>query len=235
MIDASYLTIDRAMQADDSACGPACLQAVYRRYGDMIPLEVIAEDIPRTEDGGTLSVSLGIHALQRGYRALMFTFNLQVFDPTWFALRPREIVEKLEVAERQSTSSKKRDAIRNYRFFMELGGRIKMQDLSVSLLRHYLKKELPILTGLNSTYLYQGPREIPHTFENDDLRGEPMGHFVILTGYDTDQKHAWLADPSRDQDVREEKVYPVQMDRLVTSILLGSPAYDGNLLIIQPR
>lgn len=235
MIDASYLTIERAMQADDFACGPACLQAVYRHYGDMIPLEVVAEDIPRTEEGGILSVSLGINALQRGYRALMFTFNLQVFDPTWFALKTRDIVEKLDIAERQSTSSKKREAIANYRYFMELGGRIKMQDLSVSLLRHYLKRGLPILTGLNSTYLYQGPREIPHTYEDDDLRGEPMGHFVVLSGYETDQKLAWVADPSRDLDARKEKLYPVALDRLVTSILLGSPAYDGNLLIIQPR
>ena len=32
----------------------------------------------------TLAVLLGCHALRRGYEATIYTFNLQVFDPTWF-------------------------------------------------------------------------------------------------------------------------------------------------------
>jgi len=34
--------------------------------------------------GGTLAVNLANHALRRGYRALIVTYNLTVFDPSWF-------------------------------------------------------------------------------------------------------------------------------------------------------
>jgi len=235
MIVSPLHKLDIDKQPDDTSCGPTCLQAVYRYYGDNVSIESLIEDIPSVETGGTLSVNLGIHALQRGYKALMFTYNLQVFDPTWFNLKQRELIEKLEIAEAQCQEIKKREAIRSYRFFLELGGRIKMQDLSVSLLRHYLKKDLPILTGLSSTYLYQCQRELPDTCEEDDLKGEPTGHFVLLTGYDKDQKVAWVADPYSEHPMAESNPYPVPLDRLATAILLGVLTYDGNLLIIQPR
>ena len=37
------------------------------------------------EAGGTLAVYLGCDALERGFDATIVTYNMQVFDPTWFA------------------------------------------------------------------------------------------------------------------------------------------------------
>ena len=42
--------------------------------------------------------------------------------------------------------------------FLERGGRIRYEDLSRGLLRRFLKRRLPILTGLSSTYLYRSVR-----------------------------------------------------------------------------
>ena len=71
-------------QPDNTTCGPTCLHAVYRYHGDDLPLTQVIEEAPAFEGGGTLAVMLGCHALRRGYDARIFTFNLQVFDPTWF-------------------------------------------------------------------------------------------------------------------------------------------------------
>ncbi|HMP78240.1 MAG TPA: hypothetical protein PKD54_02200 [Pirellulaceae bacterium] len=71
-------------QPDELTCGPTCLQAVYRFFGDDVPLETVIADIPSLDEGGTLAVLLGCHALRRGYTATIYTFNLKVFDPTWF-------------------------------------------------------------------------------------------------------------------------------------------------------
>lgn len=71
-------------QPDDTTCGPTCLQAVYRYFGDDMPLEALIADIPSLDEGGTLAVLLGCHALRRGYQATIYTYNLKVFDPTWF-------------------------------------------------------------------------------------------------------------------------------------------------------
>jgi len=76
-------------QPDDVTCGPTCLHAIYRYFGDPVELAPLLEEIPMLRGGGTLDVLLATHALERGYRARIYTWNLQIFDPTWFAL-PRD-------------------------------------------------------------------------------------------------------------------------------------------------
>lgn len=71
-------------QPNDTTCGPTCLQAVYSFFGDELPLEQVIAETPSLEEGGTLAVMLGCHALRRGYEATIYTYNLKVFDPTWF-------------------------------------------------------------------------------------------------------------------------------------------------------
>ena len=50
---------------------------------------------PHARQGGTLDVFLANHALKRGYDATIFTYNLDLFDPTWFALPNDEIRARL--------------------------------------------------------------------------------------------------------------------------------------------
>ena len=71
-------------QPTETTCGPTCLHAVYRFYNDRISLTKLVDEIPYLEEGGTLAVMLGTHALKRGYRAKIYTYNLHMFDPTWF-------------------------------------------------------------------------------------------------------------------------------------------------------
>ncbi|MCI0655805.1 MAG: cysteine peptidase family C39 domain-containing protein, partial [Acidobacteria bacterium] len=69
-------------QPDDTTCGPTCLHAVYRYHGDEIPLAQVIQEVPAEPGGGTHAVCLACHALRRGYRARIYTYNLQAFDPT---------------------------------------------------------------------------------------------------------------------------------------------------------
>src|SRR5690606_2892332 len=85
------LKLDMLAQPDDATCGPTCLHALYRYHGLELPLETLIRDVPKLENGGTLGVHLANDALRRGYRATLYTYNLQVFDPTWFAPRPLSV------------------------------------------------------------------------------------------------------------------------------------------------
>ena len=78
------LDFDMQTQPDDVTCGPTCLQALYNYYGDGIPLKEVIQEVKQLKLGGTLAVMLGNHALKRGYKARIYTYNLTVFDPTWF-------------------------------------------------------------------------------------------------------------------------------------------------------
>ena len=109
-----------------------------------------------------------------------------------------------------------------------------MQDLTAKLLRGYLKRSIPVLTGLSATYLYQCERENEVDWEPDDIRGVPAGHFVVLSGYNKQQRTVHVADPYLPNPLGEQHHYEVTLDRLVCAILLGVLTYDANLLVIEP-
>ena len=56
------LRVDILPQPDDNSCGPTCLHALYRYYGDELPLDQVLAEVPMLESGGTLDVLLANHA-----------------------------------------------------------------------------------------------------------------------------------------------------------------------------
>jgi hypothetical protein len=228
-----------AMQAqpDDTTCGPTCLHAVYDYFDDPLPLEQVIRETPALEEGGTLAVLLGRHALRRGYAARIYTYNLRVFDPTWFKrpLSPQELTARIRAQLAVKTSPRLHRASAGYIEFLELGGEILMQDLTASLLRGYLERAVPILTGLSATYLYQCEREIGPQCTPDDIKGFPCGHFVVLCGYGKEDQKVRVADPYIRNPLAGEHHYEVDLERLVCAILLGVLTYDANLLILEPK
>jgi hypothetical protein len=229
------LRLEILPQPDDFTCGPTALHAVYNYFGDAQPLARVIEESPRLENGGTLAVNLAIHALQRGYRATIFTFNLQVFDPTWFDLDKAGMLRKLD-EQREAKKGRRRvtSATRAYVKFLNLGGELRYEDLTPPLIRRYLNKGVPILTGLSSTHLYKDRRERDEDAVYDDIRGVPTGHFVVLCGYDRTERSVAVADPFFRNPVSRSGYYNVDMDRLINAILLGVLTYDANMLILRP-
>jgi hypothetical protein len=73
------LDLEILTQPDDASCGPTCLHAVYRYFGEDVSLDEVIRDVPTLPAGGTLAVNLANHALKRGYEALIYTYNLTVF------------------------------------------------------------------------------------------------------------------------------------------------------------
>jgi hypothetical protein len=221
-------------QPDDVTCGPACLHGVYRHYGDDVPLARVIADIHTLDQGGTLDVFLANHALQRGYDATILTYNLELFDPTWFALPNGTIRERLRRQAKVKPWRRLRAATRGYAEFLRLGGKLALVDLEPSLLKRYLHRG-PIIAGLSATYLYRAVRDIPETNVDDDVRGEPVGHFVVLTGQRRDAREILIADPLEANPLVRSRYYAVQVQRLIGAILLGVMTYDANLLVVEPK
>ena len=71
--------------------------------------------------------------------------------------------------------------------------------------------------------------------KTDDIRGTPVGHFVVLCGYNRDTKMVRIADPYLPNPFApRDNYYEVNVDRVVCAILLGILTYDANLLILRP-
>lgn len=229
----AQLQLNISAQPDETTCGPTCLHAVYDYYGDAISLEQVIDEVEKLDGGGTLAVFLACHALRRGYSATIYTYNLHVFDPTWFSNPDIDLQEKLRAQADAKRSPALRNAIRGYLEFLELGGLIKFEDLSPRVVREPLKKGRPIITGLSATYLYRDSREIGDTNVPDDVRGTPVGHFVVLCGYNREERQVMVADPMDPNPFSETHFYAEDLDRVLCSILLGIATHDANLLMIK--
>ena len=222
-------------QPTDESCGPTCLQALYDFYDDHQELTSVIQEVKQVKGEGTLAVMLGNHALKRGYAATIYTYNLQMFDPTWFQ-EDIDLISKLKEQLSYKRTKKFRQATKAYTQFLSTGGKILFEELQPALLKKILHKNTPVLTGLSATYLYQSSREIPQTNTYHDTKGEPVGHFVVIRGYDEKQRKVLIADPLNPNPIKDViQYYSVDIQRVVNAILLGIVTYDANLLIIQPK
>ena len=156
-----------------------------------------------------------------------------IYDPTWF-LPDVDIKSRLAVRAAEITDSKQKLAIEHYIHFLEQGGKLYFQDLTRSLLRNFLKRNIPVLTGLNSTYLYRTMRVYGPKMQDDDIQGDVVGHFVVLCGYDQEEKTVMVADPYPANPYSKDRMYAAALDRVIGAILLGVMTYDANFIIIEP-
>src|ERR1700676_1606599 len=90
-----HLPVTTLPQPDETTCGPTCLHAIYAYWGDDEPFDAVVSRMWRLQHGGTFAVFLGCDALRKGYRARIYTYNLTVFDPTWFTRPHVDIAERL--------------------------------------------------------------------------------------------------------------------------------------------
>lgn len=222
-------------QPDDVTCGPTCLHAVYAFWGDTLPLDRVIAEVRGLETHGTLAALLGLHALERGYRAKILTYNLEVFDPTWFG-EGTDLVAKLRGQRAVKARARLQVATAAYLDFLAAGGTIRYEELTVDLVRRILGRGTPILTGLSATYLYGCAREVDEggRLRYDDVVGDPTGHFVVLRGWDPSEDEILVSDPLRANPRFGSHLYAAPAGRVLSAILLGVLTYDANLLIVEP-
>ena len=237
------LDLNVKAQPDDVTCGPTCLHGVYHYYDDAIGLHQVIDEVKQLATGGTLAVLLGNHALKRGYDATIYTYNLTTFDPSWF-MPGVDVSAKLEQQRKiKPYDEKLQIATAGYLKFLANGGNIRYEELTPALLKNFLKKEIPILTGLSATYLYNTPRETEEyvnetgrlVIKYDDIKGVATGHFVIINGFCPRKRQAFIADPLDPNPISKVRKYGVSFQKLINSIMLGVMTYDANLLIIHPK
>ena len=224
-------------QPDDVTCGPTCLQAVYGYLGLDLSLRDVIESVPTLENGGTLGVLLGIDALDKGFDATLYTLNLDVFDPSWFGKPGRDLREALSLQREHRADVQLNEITDAYIEFLDRGGQIHHEALTPEVLADMIAAGSPPITGLNATYLYGCQRELYRNkkSEYDDIRGEAIGHFVVISGHDPSTGDFRISDPSQDNPLHGSGTYWVDPYRLIGAIFLGVTTYDGNLLVVRPR
>jgi hypothetical protein len=90
------------------------------------------------ESSGTLAVFLAQHALRQGFDATIYTYNLTVFDPSWFDPPVDDLSARLMAQAREKPDPKLRLATEAYLEFLRLGGEICYEELTPDLVRGFL-------------------------------------------------------------------------------------------------
>ena len=232
-VDILHLPVTIEPQPDGITCGPTCLHALYRFHGLELDLTTVVGAVTALEEGGTLEVHLACDALRRGFHATIYTYNLNLFDPTWFADPHADIAARLRMRAARKRNAKFKFAVDGYCEFLALGGRLRFTDLTRAELRGMLRRGSPVIAGLNVTYLYRHARVSGPHDDPDDVHGEPCGHFVVLAGYNRDDRTIAVADPYVPNPVAAGQQYWVHIDRVIGAILLGVMTYDASLLILE--
>ena len=230
-----HLPVTTLPQPDETTCGPTCLHAIYRFFGDGGPLQAVIQRTWQLEHGGTYAVFLGCDALRKGYRARIYTYNITVFDPTWFTWPRVDIAARLDRQRELKRDARVRNPTEGYLEFLRLGGALRLASLSPRLLRGILRCRLPILTGLSATYLYRSTRERVEDGAPDDVGGHPAGHFVVIAGFDEARRRVLVVDPYQPNPYGPSHEYWIGVDRVLASVLLGIVTHDANLLVIYPQ
>jgi hypothetical protein len=236
---ARELRVQHFVQPDDVTCGPTSLRKVYGFYGLELELDEVLEAVERNEDGGTLAVFLGMAALRQGFRTRIYSYDLQIFDPTWSELDAAALVKKIRARFPHLEDAKRKRAAMAYVRYLEMGGELAFDDLTPGLLRTIIDRGHPILAGLSATYLYGFQRERwdeqAGRLVDDDVTGEPMGHFIVISGYRQWGRQLTVLDPSAHVPKSEEGRVLVGAERLVNAIMLGDATYDAVLLEVWPE
>jgi hypothetical protein len=235
---ARELRVHHFAQPDDVTCGPTSLRKVYDFYGLQFELDGVLETIERNEDGGTLAVFLGMAALREGFRARIYSYDLQIFDPTWAGLEAGALIAKIRARFDYLEDANRRRGAVAYVRFLEMGGELAFDDLTPQLLKSIIDRGHPVLAGLSATYLYGFARERwdeqRGRLVDDDVAGEPTGHFVVISGYDQWGRVLTVLDPSAHVPSSPSGRIHVGAERLINAILLGDVTYDAVLLEVWP-
>jgi hypothetical protein len=228
------LDLHVTQQPDDESCGITCLKAIYDYYAHPTSLATLQHEIEHWQTGGTVAVNLARHALAHGYDAEIYTYNLKIFDPTWKDLPPKELSHKLRLRQRRVRSVKQKEVIRFYQDFLKKGGKVRFDDLDEDLMGRLFRQHKPVICGLSATYLYQQPRET-HDNVEDDVAGNPVGHFVVVSAWDPHTRMVTIQDPLRKNPFSETGTYRLPFVKFSNAVMLGILTYDENLLAIAKR
>jgi len=228
------LDLSVSKQPDDESCGITCLQAIYDYYDHPTTLEKLKHEVDHWRTGGTLAVNLARHALNHGFRAEIYTFNITIFDPTWKKLETKDLLAKLKLRQSKIRSKRQKKVIGYYKDFLKKGGTIRFDDLSEELLNRLFRHHKPIICGLSATYLYQNMRETSDNEEND-IVGQPVGHFVVVSGWDPASRSVTIKDPFIKNPISDTGTYKLPFTKFANAVMLGILTYDENLLVIAKK
>jgi len=223
-------------------CGPFSLTQVFWYFNKNISPKKIVREIKRLASGGTCDSFLGLYAIKEGFKSEIIPYNINIFDPTWKDISSLDLIDKLEKRMKFEINKNLRERISGYINFLKRGGKIIFKPLSILTVLSYLKKGIPLISSLSLTALYEESRMVIYKRKNiikwyhDDVKGESVGHFVVISGYDHKKKLFKIKDSWHEIPYNFSKTgdYVVNIEHFFYSMMMGCLTGGGSFTIVYP-
>lgn len=221
---------------DEGECGVACLEMVFDFFKINFSHKVIIKATEKSLKGGDWYFMLGKVALDNDLRAEIVTRSTRIFDPSWFHSDKDCLIDKLKL-EGSYFNSQGQDKIWEANEamaaaeFLGAGGGIKFEAITPIVIENYLKRGIPVICPINANLIAPGlVRRIKYSGEVDDIKGEKIGHVILVTGMKAGK--FLINDPGGEiMKISNTGKYLVDKNELVESILRG----DMHLLVVSKK
>lgn len=208
------LLIPQFEQKTAYSCIPACLQQVFGYFAKPISQKEIMKNIKNPQNGMSIPAA-GAFAKKYGFRPIIITNNINIFDPSWFNLSNEKLLMDLQ-KRKKFVNKYNQSLINDYLEYLKLGGRISFKTINQGLLTKYLSQNIPIIMELSSTFLYKKRKSTKPGRFNDAFKGEIEGHGIVVAGFDKNKFK--VVDPdSKSNPYSKSGIYWVFIDELIMS------------------
>jgi len=204
-------------------CGSSSLQQVLAYYGVKLGLDEILKDIKKYKYG-TFMPYLGLYAKRLGFMPKIVTYDVKVFDPTWFGLLVGQIIKKLETRSREmDVPHVYRSECKAFVRYLKAGGAIEFDFIKKGRIIKELERKRPVIVDVCSTILHRKERKNRVKDKYSDTSGEPMYHAVVVSGHEKGK--FIIVDPSK----KRGGIKQVDQDFLI----MTAHAASNNMLILK--
>jgi hypothetical protein len=169
------------------SCGIVCIHILMRYYGVRISREQISRMFNHKDRGMWIS-DMGLISLDRGLKARICTYSTALFDPSWFSLGIRGLLDRLEGAVSRETRPLI-DAHRSIMEFLKCGGELCFKIIERDDLVSCLANNQPVILSVASDILH-------------NKAGRGM-HFIMVVGHRS--REFTICNPGR-IDIVEERI-----------------------------
>ena len=194
-------------------CGPACLFAVFKQYGisDITEEEIISMASKNSFKQRDWLYRLGAIAEKKGLKTSVITLSTSVIDLSWQKLKMADLLKKLKKRKLWFYKIKSNPKIVSSEYlaehelriniaeleamveYIKKGGLIKLQPLSLELIKKIISQDKYIIAALDATIAFNAPRILKNKV--NDIKGSTWGHIIIINGYNNNKLK--IANPSR--------------------------------------
>ncbi len=116
--------------------------------------------------------------------------------------------------------------------FIEQGGSLRYREPTRELITDLLHRGLPVIVRVSITHLYGVSREFEGAY--DDIRGEPVSRFVVVSGYFPKSGRFIVRDSSPRVPTRRLGRYSARWDRFLSATLSDHTTDGAALLAVIP-